>query len=81
MRKEDFTWRDGETEEHKQKIIERQHEFILRYDDVMTRVPHVLYDFEDSSAASIRRLLGRGFTNDPMALGELHRLSHAPWEC
>lgn len=42
---EHFTWRDGETEEHKQKIIRGQHAFIQRYDEVMLKIPHVHYDF------------------------------------
>lgn len=43
-----FTWRDGETEEHRQKIITRQHEFVGQYDDVMLNVPCVYYDWKDS---------------------------------
>lgn len=59
MRREDFTWRDGETEEHKQKILQNQHTFIQRYDEVMTPVPHVAYDFDDpNSSVIVQRLCG-----------------------
>ena len=47
MRFQDFTWRDGETEEHRQKIIRNQHTFIERYDAIMATVPHVLYAFDE----------------------------------
>lgn len=50
MRVEDLTWREGESEEHKQKIILNQHTFIDRYDQIMQRVPHIAYDFESPMA-------------------------------
>lgn len=53
MRTDLFTWRDGESEEHKQKIIEGQHTFIGRYDEIMGRIPHIAYDFESPSARII----------------------------
>lgn len=54
MRVQDLTWRDEETEEHKQKIIRNQHAFIDRYDAIMANVPCISYDFEDNMAAIIR---------------------------
>lgn len=54
MRVQDLTWREDETEEHKQKIIQNQHTFIQRYDKVMAEIPCVSYDFEDSFANTIR---------------------------
>jgi cytidylate kinase len=53
MRVHDLTWRDDETEEHKQKIINGQHDFISRYDEIMAKIPHVCYDFESSNAEII----------------------------
>jgi hypothetical protein len=38
---ENFTWREGETDEFKQEIVDKQHVFIQRYDELMTTVPHV----------------------------------------
>lgn len=61
MRFEDFTWRDGETEEHKQKVISRQHEFIERYDRIMQTVPNLCYDFDSSTADLIRSKLINAF--------------------
>jgi adenylate kinase family enzyme len=79
MRKQDFTWRDGETEEHKQKIIEGQHLFIGRYDDLMQRTPHIVYNFEDSSAEMVLDALRTAFggTSDAeSAHGYLQQLMH-----
>lgn len=53
MRVEDLTWRDGESEEHKQKIIRGQHTFIERYDSLMEKTPHVVYNFEEAEAADL----------------------------
>lgn len=67
MRTDLFTWRDGEDEAHKQKIIEGQHTFIGRYDDIMAKVPHVTYNFEDPTGDVIfTKLLAaiRGSTAD-----------------
>lgn len=54
LRVQDLTWREDETEEHKQKIIKNQHLFIERYDKVMAHVPCVSYDYEESFANTIR---------------------------
>lgn len=53
LRVQDLTWRDGETEEHKQKIITNQHQFVARYDQLMQRIPNVSYDFEDAAHAGL----------------------------
>lgn len=47
MRTADFTWREGETEDHRQKIIKGQHKFIERYDKLFETIPCVCYNFED----------------------------------
>lgn len=51
-----FTWRQEETEEHRQKIVTRQHEFVTRYDELMQRVPCVTYDYTDVAHADIVRV-------------------------
>lgn len=53
LRVQDLTWRDDETEEHKQKIIKGQHSFIERYDALMQTIPNVCYDFEDRAHAEV----------------------------
>lgn len=53
LRVQDLTWREGETEEHKQKIITNQNLFVQRYDQLMQRIPNVCYDFEDETHAKI----------------------------
>jgi thymidylate kinase len=58
MRTEDFTWRDEETEEHKQKIIRNQHQFIKNYDNLMQHTPHVTFNHEDSLMAQM--IIGHG---------------------
>lgn len=55
MRIEDFTWREGEDEEHKQKIIKNQATFIERYDKIMAAIPCVTYDYEDETVSKIVR--------------------------
>lgn len=59
-----FSWRAEETEEHRQKIITRAHEFIERYDKVMTGIPCISYDWRDAphaeliAAKAVQALLG-----------------------
>lgn len=50
-----YTWRQDETEEHKQKIITRAHEWIDRYDTIMQRVPCLTYNWRDEAHASVLR--------------------------
>lgn len=64
MRVQDFTWREDETEEHKQKIIQNQHAFIERYDAIIQKVPHIAYDFEHSTGGLISGMLIRGLNGD-----------------
>jgi hypothetical protein len=47
LRTQDLTWRDDESEEHKQKIIRHQHEFVKRYDEMFAKIPCISYDYED----------------------------------
>ena len=56
-----FKWRPDETEEHRQKIIGRAHEFVERYDKVMLTVPCITYDWRDQvHAEMIERMLVKG---------------------
>lgn len=68
MRFQDFTWRDGETEEHKQKIITRQHEFIKRYDEIMRYVPNVAYNFDEPTGEVIFQKAVQAFMGEPGGL-------------
>jgi hypothetical protein len=53
LRTQDLTWREDETDEHKEKIIRNQHTFVLRYDQIMRKIPCVFYDFEHRELAKI----------------------------
>lgn len=53
LRLQDLTWREDESEEHKQKIIHNQHVFVQRYDALMQTIPNVCYDFEDRAHSEI----------------------------
>ena len=75
LRTQDLTWRDGETEEHKQKIIEGQHTFVQRYDELMQRTPHIVYNFEDSLAESLERELKKALHNE-VSHGWLQQIMH-----
>jgi hypothetical protein len=57
LRVAEFTWRPGETEEHKQKIIQGQHGFVEAYDRVMAKVPCIHYDYDSETALSLVELL------------------------
>lgn len=59
-----FTWRPEETEEHRQKIVQRAIEWVERYDRLMQRVACVHYDFKDSSASVVEQALAGALTND-----------------
>ena len=50
MAPEKHQWKDYDTEEDKQKILTRQHEFINAYDEVFNNVPHISYDYSDTEA-------------------------------
>ncbi len=47
MRPEKHVWKDYDTEEHKQKVLRNQHDFILQYDKVFQQIPHITYDYTD----------------------------------
>lgn len=53
MAVEEFTWREGETEEHMQKIVRNQHKFIERYDALMQTVPCISYNYKEPSSEVI----------------------------
>lgn len=53
MRTDQFTWREGESEEHKQKIIQNQMTFIERYDLMMAKIPNIIYNFEETEQADL----------------------------
>jgi hypothetical protein len=61
---ENFTWRDGESEEFKQKIIRDQHVFIDRYDELMRTIPHVSYDYKGEGAQTIVTYLSKALRGD-----------------
>lgn len=65
---ENFTWRAGETEEHKQRIITNQHEYIRRYDTIMGLIPHITYDFDCPTSKHILSKLVSGLQGDPAAM-------------
>lgn len=54
MRTDTYTWREGEDEAHKQKIITRAHEWINRYDNLMQTIPHISYDYDAPSGPVVR---------------------------
>ena len=55
---EHFTWRDEESEAYKAHVLANQHKYIDRYDQLMARVPHIHYDFEDElSSAWLRKMI------------------------
>ena len=77
LRIQDFTWRDGETDEHKHKIIENQHRFVERYDTLLTNIPCVHYDFDEKISASlIVRQAINGMLGDTSAIGWFHKHMH-----
>lgn len=77
LRTQDFTWREGEPEEHKQKIIRNQHTFVQRYDALMQTIPNVCYDWEDKAYAEVlyRQAL-KSLRGDKVAQTWFHRLIH-----
>lgn len=66
MRVDELTWRDGEDEAHKQKIIRNQGTFIQRYDEIMAKIPCITYDFEDETISRIVRTKLVGAMNGSM---------------
>lgn len=77
LRTQDFTWREGEPEEHKQKIIRNQHTFVQRYDALMQTIPNVCYDWEDKAYAEVlyHQAL-KSLRGDKVAQTWFHQLIH-----
>lgn len=53
LRVQDLKWREGESDEHKEKIIRGQHTFVQRYDALMQTIPCITYDYDDTAHADI----------------------------
>lgn len=49
MRPEKHEWKDYDTEEHKQKVLNNLQAFIESYDNIFRRIPHLAYDYTDES--------------------------------
>jgi hypothetical protein len=49
MRTDQYTWREDETEEHKQRILSNHLIYIEKYDQVMSKIPCIHVNYEDSS--------------------------------
>lgn len=65
---QDFTWREEESDEFKQRIIDNQHTYIQGYDRIFERVQHVHYDFGAGQAAvALQSWLIRGVEGDAQA--------------
>lgn len=45
MRPEKHVWKDYDTEEHKQKILNNQMVYIDLYDEAFAKIPHLTYDY------------------------------------
>ena len=45
MRPEKHQWKDYDTEEHKQKVLNNQMVFIELYDELFQKIPHLHYDY------------------------------------
>jgi hypothetical protein len=45
MRPDKHQWKDYDTEADKMKILDQQHVFIERYDELFKTIPHVCYDY------------------------------------
>ena len=66
MRPEKHEWKDYDTEEHKQKILHNQMEYIGRYDEVFREIPHLPYDYTqgDDYAVELIAKLAASQNND-----------------
>lgn len=67
LRVQDLTFREEETEEQRQKIIVRQHEFVERYDKIMALIPCVTYDYDSSMCSSVPGMMVKALNGDPTA--------------
>lgn len=71
---ENFTWRDGETEEFKKEIIAKQHIYIKRYDELMQWVPHLYYDYRSEEAGDMVEHLMKAISNNHDSIDFLNAL-------
>jgi len=74
LRVQDLTWRDDETDEHKEKIITRQHEFVSRYDKVMALIPCITYDYDSPLCSAVPDMMVRALQDDQSAIAWFHKL-------
>lgn len=75
MRPEKHQWKDYDSDEHKQKILDGQMQFIQLYDDFFDKVPNVQYDYTDNtSSLTLIELLIQSRTDDSV-LASLQRLA------
>ena len=75
MRPEKHQWKDYDTEEHKQKILDNQMKFIELYDEFFDGIPHLSYDYtHESSATALLNLITRS-RDDDQILADLRRIS------
>lgn len=78
MRPEKHEWKDYDTEEHKQKVLNNQMTYIERYDDFFRRVPHLAYDYTDETSylPQLISMLAASVGNDDVLdkLREFHTL-------
>ena len=76
MRPEKHQWKDYDTEEHKQKILRNQMNYIDQYDRLFASIPHLSYDYtereQDYSVELVAMLAAT--QHDDRATDELRRL-------
>ena len=73
-RTEEFTWREGETEEHRQKIINNQMEFVRRYDEFMRGIPCLHYDYEDPFRGTLVRTIINAMLGEQFSVSMIYHL-------
>jgi adenylate kinase family enzyme len=78
---DNFTWREGETEEFKQEIIDKQHVFIQRYDAIMATVPHVHFDYRSEEAPHVLRHLRLGILGRQESIEFLNKMVTRSRQC
>ena len=71
MAYEKFTWRSEESEIHKQRIIANRHLYIERYDQIMQKIPHIVYDYEDELASAWLRKMLSEISSSPITYQRL----------
>jgi len=77
MRPEKHQWKDYDTEEHKQKVLNNQMVYIELYDEAFDQIPHVCYDYtmreEDIMVELVAMIAAASVSRD--AIRELKQLS------